>query len=211
MRRSSIIGLAALWAATIAQPTPASGQIAADVNIGWNQGIAGPTESFPRGTTFSKGPVFATSFFIGSLVEEHRASRSGFGFVTQGVKILPVVTAYGSKRYRLWHFLYAYERVLACDRPVEIVLGLGTGISWRHVEGDGSGCNEMFCGLRNLGWVVSPGVKLVVPLRSPLSLQAGIRGNIYLKDEAALFPFESGVTFQVGFEYYHRSPDVGSP
>ncbi len=83
MRRSSIIGLVALWIAAITQPTPVSGQIAAEVNIGWNQGIAGPTESFPRGTTVSDDPVFATSFFIGSLVEEHRASRSGFGFVTQ--------------------------------------------------------------------------------------------------------------------------------
>jgi hypothetical protein len=211
MRRSSILGLVALWIAAIAQPTPAFGQIAADVNIGWNQGVAGPTESFPRGTTVSGGPVFATSFFIGSLVEEQRASRSGFGFVTQGVKILPGVAAYGGERYRLWHFLYEYERVLAGDRPVEIVLGCGTGVSWRHVEGDGGGCNEMFCEFENLGWVVSPGVKLVVPLRSPLSLQAGVRGDIYLKDEAALFPFESGVMFQVGFEYFHRSPDVGSP
>ena len=209
MRRSSIISLVALWAATIAQPTPVSGQIAADFNIGWNQGVADPTESFPRGTTVSDGPVFAASFFIGSLIGEHLASRSGFGFATQEVTILPG-GAMPNRHYRLWHFLYEYERILACDRPVEIVLGFGAGISWRHVEGDGGGCNEMFCGLRNLGWVVSPGVKLVVPLHSPLSLQAGVRGNIYLKDEADLFPFESGVTFQVGFEYFHRSPNDGS-
>lgn len=209
MRRSSIISLVALWAATIALPPAVSGQIAADFNIGWNQGVAGPTKSFPRGTILSDGPVIAASFFVGSLMEEHRASRSGFGFATQGVTILPG-GAMTNRHYRLWHFLYEYERVLACDRPVEIVLGFGTGISWRHVEGGGR-CNEMFCEFRNLGWLVSPGVKLVVPLRNSLSLQAGVRGNIYLKDEAALFPFESGVTFQVGFEYFYRSPDVGFP
>lgn len=191
--------------------SPSFSQIAADLGVGWNEGVADYQGTAPPYTAVQENPVYAVAFFVGSLRGEGLKSRSGLGFIVQDVKFEHEGDEDGAQNHRIKHFLFEHERLLARTQRADVVLRLGGGFASRAVTGEGDGSQTMFGALQNLDWVLSPGIRCVIPLVKELSLTTGLRGNLYLEDPDETYPFRSSVMILVGIEYFHRSPADTSP
>ncbi len=196
-------------------PSDALGQGSVVVEAGWNQGLqtnlVGSIDGGVETLKFTQQPVWAFSFRFGGMERSH---RWGFSFSTHQVAVIKSRIDWSSK-VRVTSLQLLYERKLLAARRFRVALDLGGGLGWFHrsdLRGLSDNCDTAFCGLPQFTWILSPGLRLFVPVHGMIGLTAAARWDAYTVAASESVPFDSGFVFLVGIELYiDNSPEEREP
>jgi hypothetical protein len=160
-----------------------SGQppIDVDAGLGWSFGY------FGRGA-FAEGGPFRWGALIGrkSMKVSPQGGYPGYSY--------SAVRLQGRGDARLWS-----------GRTFSLTGGLGAGVTFFS---DNIPCNELFCVLPSSAVEITPNLRLSGRISDVFSVFFDVRGSVYLSDQTATYPHESGVILALGVEISAYSPEV---
>lgn len=132
---------------------------------------------------------------------DERRHRWGLVFNRQSVHTHSVEPSEFWSSYINFSIQASYERLLWSQPRFDVVGGLATGPAIVSRTGHPTeSCNTAFCNFPDGSWVVTPSLRVMVPVFDAVKFTAGVRAFLYTADKASIFPFESGPVLTVGLE-----------
>ena len=191
----------ALLVAVCAAPLNSSGQVAIELDVGWDPPLNSGLPDDRSATSLEPGPVFGGAAFLGDYRHEPKRWRLGLRVLTQRAVVGFMTPDPHEVAYSSTLVLVDYEAVVLKTAVVECRLDLGGGVAYFGDNIPRPG-DVPFGALPELGWCLSPGVKLNVPISAAVSVHAGARGIVHEKNLEEIWPFRSGVLYVGGLEFY---------